>query len=185
MQSHLGVHAWVVRVRRSVPQIPHRLMKILVAVVSGYSLPAEAADVLQGAAAGSEAGGPVPAIEYKQKDSSEKRQDAEAESDPWTAQQGTTGSGSSSKETPDSESTSSSNTSATKVPRKVADTRYYDALEITPDATAAEIRKAYYKLALKCHPDKNPGDPEAHKKFQAIGTAFSFRKQFVFACIFS
>lgn len=139
---------------------------------TGYSLPAEAAEVLHGTAATSEEGKSVPAIEYKQKDSSEKRQDAEAETDPWTAKQGTTGSGSSSKETPDFESTSSSSSSASKVPRQVADTRYYDALEITPDATAAEIRKAYYKLALKCHPDKNPGDPEAHMKFQAIGEAY-------------
>ncbi|KAL8426264.1 hypothetical protein ACSSS7_008186 [Eimeria intestinalis] len=69
-----------------------------------------------------------------------------------------------------SSGSSSSSSSKERSPRKVADTRYYDVLEIKPEATASEIRKAYYKLALKCHPDKNPGDPEAHKKFQAIGT---------------
>ncbi|EPR60950.1 DnaJ domain-containing protein [Toxoplasma gondii TgCatPRC2] len=56
--------------------------------------------------------------------------------------------------------------------KKVVDTSYYDLLEVTPDASAAQIKKAYYKLALKCHPDKNPGDPEANIKFQKIGEAY-------------
>jgi hypothetical protein len=54
----------------------------------------------------------------------------------------------------------------------VASTEYYDALEVTPAATAGEIKRAYYLLARKLHPDKNPDDPEAHQKFQRIGEAY-------------
>jgi len=53
----------------------------------------------------------------------------------------------------------------------VADTTYYEALEITPDATSGEIRKAYYKKSLKCHPDKNDA-PEARLEFEAISEAY-------------
>ena len=44
----------------------------------------------------------------------------------------------------------------------------YEALGVEPDASAAKIKKAYYKLAMKEHPDKG-GDKE---KFQAIGDAY-------------
>ncbi|KAG9237446.1 X-domain of DnaJ-containing-domain-containing protein [Amylocarpus encephaloides] len=54
----------------------------------------------------------------------------------------------------------------------VADTVYYDALGVKPDATELEIKKAYRKLAIVTHPDKNPGDDTAHEKFQAIGEAY-------------
>lgn len=54
----------------------------------------------------------------------------------------------------------------------VASTEYYDALEVAPAATAGEIKRAYYLLARKLHPDKNPDDPEAHQKFQRIGEAY-------------
>ncbi|CZS97791.1 related to DnaJ-like protein [Rhynchosporium agropyri] len=54
----------------------------------------------------------------------------------------------------------------------VADTTYYDALGVKPDATELEIKKAYRKLAIITHPDKNPGDDTAHEKFQAIGEAY-------------
>ena len=54
----------------------------------------------------------------------------------------------------------------------VVDTSYYDALNIKPDATELEIKKAYRKLAITTHPDKNPGDEHAHERFQAIGEAY-------------
>ncbi|TKA62307.1 hypothetical protein B0A49_11177 [Cryomyces minteri] len=54
----------------------------------------------------------------------------------------------------------------------VADTAYYDALQVLPTASELEIKKAYRKLAIKLHPDKNPGDETAHQKFQAIGEAY-------------
>ncbi|KAH1297169.1 hypothetical protein KXX13_004150 [Aspergillus fumigatus] len=54
----------------------------------------------------------------------------------------------------------------------VADTTYYDALGVPPTATELEIKKAYRKLAIVTHPDKNPGDETAHARFQAIGEAY-------------
>ena len=49
---------------------------------------------------------------------------------------------------------------------------HYKTLEISEDANADEIKKAYRKLSLKWHPDKNPGKPEAVDTFQKIGGAF-------------
>ena len=41
------------------------------------------------------------------------------------------------------------------------DTTYYDVLGVEPEATAGQIKKAYYGKAMKYHPDKNAGDAEA------------------------
>lgn len=48
---------------------------------------------------------------------------------------------------------------------------YYKVLEIPKTATEDEIKKAYRKLARKLHPDLNPNDKDAHKKFQQINEA--------------
>ncbi|KAK3177978.1 hypothetical protein OEA41_000110 [Lepraria neglecta] len=54
----------------------------------------------------------------------------------------------------------------------VVDTTYYDALGVKPNAAEFEIKKAYRRLAITTHPDKNPGDETAHARFQAIGEAY-------------
>ena len=48
---------------------------------------------------------------------------------------------------------------------------YYKILDVPKTATQDEIKKAYRKLARKMHPDLNPNDKEAHKKFQQINEA--------------
>lgn len=48
---------------------------------------------------------------------------------------------------------------------------YYQTLGISKTATQDEIKKAYRKLARKFHPDVNPNDKDAHKKFQQINEA--------------
>ena len=50
---------------------------------------------------------------------------------------------------------------------------YYKTLGVSPDATEDEIRKAYKKLAIKWHPDKNQNKEEAEEKFKAISEAYS------------
>ena len=54
----------------------------------------------------------------------------------------------------------------------VVDTTYYDALGVKSNATELEIKKAYRRLAITTHPDKNPVDETAHARFQAIGEAY-------------
>lgn len=53
-----------------------------------------------------------------------------------------------------------------------ASRNFYDILQIPRSASDDQIKRAYRKLALKYHPDKNPGDEEAKKKFQEIGNAY-------------
>ncbi|KAL9333861.1 hypothetical protein Peur_074000 [Populus x canadensis] len=53
---------------------------------------------------------------------------------------------------------------------------YYDVLGISKNASASDIKKAYYGLAKKLHPDTNKDDPEAEKKFQEVSKAYEVLK---------
>ena len=50
---------------------------------------------------------------------------------------------------------------------------YYEVLGVDKSASAEEIKKAYRKMAIKYHPDKNPGDKEAEEKFKEAAEAYS------------
>jgi molecular chaperone DnaJ len=50
---------------------------------------------------------------------------------------------------------------------------YYEVLGVSRDTSAQDIKSAYRKLALKLHPDRNPGDPEAEEKFKEAAEAYS------------
>ena len=50
---------------------------------------------------------------------------------------------------------------------------YYEVLDVRKDASEAEIKSAFRKMAMKYHPDKNPGDKEAEEKFKEVNEAYS------------
>lgn len=54
----------------------------------------------------------------------------------------------------------------------VVDETYYERLEVSPGASKLQIKKSYRKLAIRYHPDKNPGNNEALEKFKEISEAY-------------
>lgn len=78
------------------------------------------------------------------------------------------------RRTQDREATSSSSSSSSSSPprKKVKSTEYYDRLGIRPDATSSEIRSAYRRRARDVHPDKQPDDPNAMRKFRELSAAY-------------
>ncbi|KAI3379249.1 hypothetical protein SNEBB_008379 [Seison nebaliae] len=56
------------------------------------------------------------------------------------------------------------------------DDDFYNLLKVERSATSRDIRKSFKKLALKLHPDKNPGDKAAHDKFIKINEAYEILK---------
>ena len=58
----------------------------------------------------------------------------------------------------------------------MSDKDFYEVLGVDRNASPEEIKKAYRKLAIQYHPDKNPGDTEAEEKFKEISNAFEVLK---------
>ena len=50
---------------------------------------------------------------------------------------------------------------------------YYEVLGVEKNASEDEIKKAYRKIAIKYHPDRNPGDKEAEEKFKEAAEAYN------------
>ena len=54
----------------------------------------------------------------------------------------------------------------------LADKSFYELLEVPREASEADIKRAFRKLSLKYHPDKNPGNEEAASLFKQINRAY-------------
>jgi len=54
----------------------------------------------------------------------------------------------------------------------LADKDFYEVLGVSRDSSAEDIKKAYRKLALKYHPDRNKDDESAQEKFKEINLAY-------------
>ena len=55
----------------------------------------------------------------------------------------------------------------------MAEENYYEVLGVERGASQDDIKKAYRRLAMKYHPDLNPGDKAAEEKFKQIGEAYA------------
>src|SRR5215470_9690868 len=53
---------------------------------------------------------------------------------------------------------------------------YYDTLGVSREASADQLKKAYRALAMKYHPDRNPGDKAAEHKFKEVSEAYDVLK---------
>ncbi|HIP77669.1 MAG TPA: molecular chaperone DnaJ, partial [Kiloniellaceae bacterium] len=53
---------------------------------------------------------------------------------------------------------------------------YYETLGVSRDADGTAVKSAYRKLAMKFHPDRNPGDSEAEHRFKEINEAYEVLK---------
>jgi molecular chaperone DnaJ len=53
---------------------------------------------------------------------------------------------------------------------------YYDILGLSKSASDSDIKSAYRKLAMKYHPDRNPGDKKAEENFKEISEAYEVLK---------
>jgi hypothetical protein len=49
---------------------------------------------------------------------------------------------------------------------------FYETLDLPRDATEKQIKKAYRRLVMRFHPDRNPGNPEAEKQFRQVQAAY-------------